>query len=249
MFRSKVFWQAMVVAVTVSGPLIFWFFWQKENKNISLSVDSNVSIVSLGKDKIDGVDLYYKGNKIESLSVIDIIIQNDGNTPIKKEDFSKPLQIKFAGNIVPDPVVVDVGPKQLEPRFSVLSDNIFELEPLLLNPGDMIRLRFNLSNLQASDLDIQGRVVGVKQLSASVKNNGHVIDYKFVALIESSLLFAALIYLIVDIIAGVVSGNKRKKAFVEALSKEDYDKAICYSSSTGDFDKVFQQMYSSKNKS
>jgi hypothetical protein len=162
----------IVFSVIVTG--IFWFFWQKESKRIVVIADNPVSIVSLGKDKVDGLELFYNSKQIESLSVVNVLLKNSGNAPIKIEDFSVPLNIRVGGTIASGPILVENSPPQVRPKFKIVNDSTIEIVPLLLNPDDAFKFRVDVINLKNDKpaIEVDGRIVGVKNINMVSKDEG-----------------------------------------------------------------------------
>jgi hypothetical protein len=170
--------QIVVVLLSVVGAGILWYAWQREYKSLTVSVDSCVSIVTLGNNSVDGLELLYNGKAVSSLSVVDISIKNSGNSVVRRDDFTEPVKIIFTGDIASTPTIIEKNPKQLNPIFVMAEDKTVELKPLLLNSDDVIRLRVNVLNLDKDVpvVAVDGRVVGVKNIEV---RNKVIVDRKF----------------------------------------------------------------------
>lgn len=238
LLKNKIFWQILAGILTVSVPIAFWYFWQRESKSINISIESNVQVVSLGVNKIDGVDLFYKNKKIDSLSVIEIRVTNDGNSPVKKDDFSKSLRFVFDGEIISESTVLESSPSQLEPRAIVEKENVSELEPLLMNPGDSFLIRYNVSNSKGG-VAVQGRVVGVKQLVVSTVKPTTGFNYKLLAIVETAFLGFIVVFIFGLAIIDSFVEERRKRFLRYALEDGfDFNKAMRYARTYDEHDKV-----------
>ena len=167
-------WSYLALAGLVVPSLVglaVWHFFQKEYKNISLTINSNIQLVAVEGDKNKDLKILYNNKFINSLSALEITITNNGTSPIKKEDFSKPLQLIFNGKFISNPTILFNKPKQLEPCFKVVGDNVIELVPLLLNPGDEFKIRIDVADSMSSDtiINVTGRIVGVSNIEVVKK--------------------------------------------------------------------------------
>lgn len=184
--RKKVLNQALGAALPIVATVFFWVYWQKEHKSLTILLENNTSIVSLGENKIGHLELYYKSKLIKSLSVVDVSIINDGNSPIKKDDFFESLQINFAAELAADVVVLDKNPDQLNPKLVIKGDCV-ELVPLLMNQNDYIKFRCYIIN-QNGDSDkftVVGRVVGVQDLKLIEKKPRRI---KYIVILSAAIL-------------------------------------------------------------
>ncbi len=168
--KQKV-WQIIYISISIFGTGLLWYYWQKEHRVVSVSVVSCVTAASLGENKIPHLRMEYEGRQINSLSIAEMIVKNEGNSSIKSEDFSAPLQIKFPSELAGSPVLVSKRPSQLAPVFKVVNGKAVELEPLLLNPDDTIRFKVNLVDFQENvlNIDVSGRIYGVSEISINDK--------------------------------------------------------------------------------
>ncbi|WP_300161713.1 hypothetical protein [Solidesulfovibrio sp.] len=193
---KKLISQFVFILITLGGALLIWEYWQKENKSLTVNVDSNVAIASLGSNKIDGLELLYKARPIDSLTIIELTFLNNGNAPIRPDDIIDNIRIHFAGDIVIKPTIIKVSPKQLNPEFSITNNNSVSLEKLLLNPDDYFTVKFYVTNFSgyfSEDL-VEGRISGVKRINIVDKVNKKELSAWSIASLVS--LGAALITLL-----------------------------------------------------
>lgn len=175
--------QLVVGLITFGISVFFWYFAQHESRSLTISLESVKTTVSLPGAGSDDLKLLYKSKPINSLSILEFTIINNGNSSIKKNDFSFPLSIKINGNIVSEPTVTSKKPVQLNPIFFI-RDNSLELLPLLLNKGDMFKIQLTVVDLKndLSEGSIGGRIVGVDKINFT--NNQHSNkNYKTIAFI------------------------------------------------------------------
>lgn len=112
----------------------------------------------------DEVEVRYKGEKIDA-TLICVWIENTGREPIRSADFESPLRISFgdaARVLTADPI--EEYPADVRPVIKVSAVNSIELEPLLLNQGDRIRLSILAENVR-DDVAVAARIVGIREIA------------------------------------------------------------------------------------
>ncbi|WP_428563090.1 MAG: hypothetical protein ACP59X_23110 [Solidesulfovibrio sp. DCME] len=187
-FLSSQLGKALLSVVVAS---MFSYFWIREHKALSIIIEEPIAVASMGSNKIDDISLYYKGEEIDSFSLVTVSIENAGNAYIKPEDFSRNLSFIFRGRAISRPDLIKRNPDQLDPKLVLVGDNVVELDPLLLNPGDMFEFRVGVVNLSDAldPVHVTGRVAGVKRLSAFVKQQ----DAKFFVISSGYAPFVVLV--------------------------------------------------------
>jgi hypothetical protein len=117
----------------------------------------------------DDMQILYKGRPVEQGYLILIKIINSGSSPIRKDDFERPISIKFNKEAsILSAEIANTDPEELEASASYNVRNM-TLEPCLMNKGDSITLRFIVNKLRG-DISIDGRIVGVKRIKKIVEN-------------------------------------------------------------------------------
>lgn len=192
------------VVLSVIVASVFSYFWLREHRSLLVRVEEPVVIASVGSEKIDELSLYYKEKKIESFSVVVVAIENTGNSHLRSEDFSRPLQLSFKGDMISKPVLLKSNPEQLDPILTVVGDATVELRPLLLNQGDVIEFRVGVVNLSDAldPVRINGRIAGVEKIASFVKKKDAkfiIIPYwcaPFLLLVLTYIGFCALFFIV-----------------------------------------------------
>ena len=186
----------LTIFLSFVAPTLIWLYIQKETRELRVSIKASIPVVSLNDQYSDGVEFFYKKEKVTSLDVVEIEVSNTGNTPIRSSDFEKPLELKYNGRVIGDAKIVNQNPSELEVISTITDDGTVLIEPLLLNSEDSFVLRAYISELSQNNLAVAGRVVGVEKIeitnSDSDKNNiwlnlvlGSLIGYFFSALVRS----------------------------------------------------------------
>ena len=97
---------------------------------------------------------------------------NNGDTPISRGDFDRPIALQLTGGEFLDLIVGDSLPLKLKPKLVQISDDTIEIQPILLNAGDSIF--FSLFATASMDTLVpDARIAGVDRLDliSSVEEN------------------------------------------------------------------------------
>lgn len=132
------------IFLAIVPPLSIWFFLQKEAPDLSITVTSKTSVVSLANNYSDGIEIFHNKKAIKSLYVADIKVKNEGNQPIDKKDFNSPITFKVNGDVISSKVI-KVSPKGLPVKIINKKSSV-EIENLLLNSGDEFKIRLKVIN-------------------------------------------------------------------------------------------------------
>src|ERR1700675_427983 len=119
------------------------------------------------------VQILFDGAPVTDVRLVTITINNSGNESIRVDDFERALRISWAEPArILTAEVVEVSPESLQPTTRTGVNDIV-LNPLLLNPGDWLRIKTLIN--QVGKLSVDARVVGGKritQTAASRKDTG-----------------------------------------------------------------------------
>jgi hypothetical protein len=155
----------LIILLAFVPPIVVTYYFQREIRQLDVILKSNTPVVQIEERYSDEIAVFYKTNKIEALNVIELVVKNSGNRPIESDDFKHPLIFKFNGTVLPNPRLIDVIPKAIEPNLIQIEPNSLELEPLLLNQGDHFSFLVYLINSKASrnPVEISARISGIKE--------------------------------------------------------------------------------------
>ena len=138
------------------------------------------------------VQILFDGAPVTEVRLLIITVNNWGNEPIRVDDFERPLRFSW-----PEPAriltaeVAEVNPESLQPTIHA-GVNEIAVDPLLLNPGDWLRIKILMS--QVTKISVDARVVGVKQITVA---SGMVTTDKKFRTLMAMLLGAVLTLLVV----------------------------------------------------
>lgn len=157
----------VAIATAFAAAFLLWYFFQRDVKELSVKILKSSSVISLDQNFSEGIDILYKSIPIKSLYIFDVLVQNTGNRPIETNNFDRPLTLTFVGQVAQQPFIISKKPDQLDPKVNIISNNVVEVNPLLMNSGDNFIFRVTVLNLRGdvSPVAVDGRVVGVKSIS------------------------------------------------------------------------------------
>lgn len=160
------------------------------------------------------VQILFDGAAVTEVRLLIITVNNSGNEPIRVDDFERPLRFSW-----PEPAriltaeVAEVSPESLQPTINAGVNEIV-VDPLLLNPGDWLRIRILIN--QVTKISVDARVVGVKGIkvaSAMVTS-----DKSFRVLIGMFLGgFLTLLVMLAGESSGLWVSNGRIEKYISVL--------------------------------
>ena len=176
---------AAVGAVVV--PIVLYFAGQ-QSRELSFDVISRAPLLdATERNKIEGLEVLYRGEPIVSLTSISIKVENSGSEPIRSEDFERPIEISFDRRAkIVSVVPSELFPKNLRPEI-VTGTHSISIRPILLNPGDRIVVSTYLTG-EPGDPVIDMRVAAVPtprtSASATHKDRRRAIKWAVVGAIS-----------------------------------------------------------------
>ena len=97
-----------------------------------------------------------------------ITVTNSGNESIRVDDFDRALRFSWAEPTrILTAEVIEASPEGLQPTIRTGANEI-TVDPLLLNPGDWLRIKTLINNV--GKLSVDARVVGLKRISKTITN-------------------------------------------------------------------------------
>ena len=206
------------IAVAVLGILVP-IAWNLYDRSMSLSAtilsEEKVRIGELIGDRYKVVDLESSrsdGIEIESISVVRLLIRNDGRRPIRSSDIEVPVVIRFSGDAerrVMSAFVARSSPESIGAIASVGDDVYVELHVPLLNPGDSIEVVVSGEGLAAGEVMVHGRIAGVPEIRVSDQSR---------EIPEPSRKFTAIDWVVIG--ASVISGVMVIGAFMAGADEK-----------------------------
>ncbi len=156
--------QMAVLSVIAIVITIGIYLRERRKKGFSYYIESANPVVSIEEKVAHRVRIYFDDEPVGNVHLIVMDIWNSGNQPILDADFNRSVSFNFGEDaIILSFSIVSVEPRTLDPSF-IIMDNTATLDPLLLNDGDKMTVNFLVSNWNSDTLDVDGRIIGVKEI-------------------------------------------------------------------------------------
>jgi len=155
-----------VLALAAIGATFLVYALQRPRKRLLIERVACIPLVTIGANKIDGLEVRLNGESLESASVVVVRITNNGNQSIPAADFERQITIRFEERaVVLYAETSDSTPQDLTVATN-LSGRELQIEKCLLNPGDSFLCRALVRDSKGS-YDPVARVVGMKNIETS----------------------------------------------------------------------------------
>lgn len=202
-FRDPV-WQFVGVVIGLGAIVLAVVLSRTERQVSELQIEilSNSSLVNVDGDVTGDIEIVYRDQPVNTLSLILLRIENSGNVPIRDSDYSEPIVIAVSPDAeIGEFTIVETEPKGINITVEKISPYQIELSNALLNPGDQVLLKI-LALDNDDSLDITARIVNVSELQIvsglvepdTVQKIGFWDVVLFVLVVSGFLLYVALIY-------------------------------------------------------
>jgi len=159
-------WKFLASTVlAVAGIVVPVWLWQSDQNPQSLQVDV-LSTVPMKIDAIgneDDIQIVVKGQTVTMpyLSTVELI--NNGKKPIPAGDFHSPITFSVGSKSqVVKATVTSTSPTEISTELSAVKHTM-SLQPLLLNPGDTIRMAVITSTAEPL-FSVTSRIAGIKRI-------------------------------------------------------------------------------------
>ena len=178
----------IVVSVTI-------YRLNKKKKELSYEIVRNNRLFQLNKELKGRVEIKLDGKVVQNLFLAIIDIANTGNEPIKKEDFDKPLTLKFGDESqIISARVLGTKPDDLGVQLAINTAEVV-LDPLLLNSGDGISLEV-IMTAAAIRITHSARIVGVPQVRTSIRTSRDFAEKAVVVLFGAVMVAVACLMIV-----------------------------------------------------
>ncbi len=167
-FLRDAVWQFVGALFTLAaiGVSVWVYIAQTPRKRLLIERVARVPLVTIGADRIPGLQITIDGRKIEKATVVLIRITNSGKVPLMAGDFDQNITLDFeAGAVVLDAQIADTQPKHL-PITTDHSANLVTFSKNLMNPGDTFLCRVLIQDSSGNYVP-KARVAGVREIDTS----------------------------------------------------------------------------------
>jgi hypothetical protein len=165
-----------MVALCVTIVLFFVANWRLKRKALTY-IPSVTRLLRVHESVMTGrVQILFDGAPARAVSLVQITLINSGHEPIRTTDFERPLRFQCGHNAQIFTLdVVETEPTDLSPVVQLVSENDrppseFELQPLLLNKGDSLKIKALVNEVEMETIAVHGRVVGVREIKRGRPN-------------------------------------------------------------------------------
>lgn len=132
-----------ITTIVLTAISIFLFLHYQKKKKLRFLVDQSLSLVKIKESYKDKIKISYNDMIVNNLSLVQLNIQNSGNSSISKEDIKVPIKIEFAEGVrIIDDKVISKKPNGLVIHINKPRDNEINYNFDLLNPGNEIKVQF-----------------------------------------------------------------------------------------------------------
>ena len=139
------------------------FFLQIRRKTLTYTILTDSGLLSASDQANGNIQIHYKGKVIPDIRLVEIRIKNNGNFPIKPDDYIEPLSLRSPNSKILSSEVRDTYSLGARIEKESQSQSEVILSKTLLNPKDFFDVRLLLSGGSA-DLSVAGRIVGVSTI-------------------------------------------------------------------------------------
>ena len=158
---------SVIALAGVVLPIVLWLV-DHSSKSIAISVVSSTSLDPTINQPVEGLAFTLDGVALRSPYLSVLHIQNTGTKPVSSSEFESPIEIKSESKSkIVRAEFADASPIDLQPVITVVKNRIL-VDPLLLNPGDSLKLNVVTSEDRPAFI-ARSRVAGISQIPVSEK--------------------------------------------------------------------------------
>ena len=176
MFR-RYLWQFLGAILALGAIFSTYdvFIRSRPVKELQVTLNSVIPLVSeksLTPDHIQtfsSMQLTFNNNVVSNAILYYVTVKNTGNQPIVESDYSKPLVFSFMPkDEIVELTITESIPANIGMIINKTSTYQAAADPVLLNPGDTVKINFIVAIPEDVSLNerlqISGRIVGVKEI-------------------------------------------------------------------------------------
>src|SRR5258708_28273992 len=221
-------WQSIGVIIAIDALLLTILLYKRQvrRKEILWDLVENVSLSSFNVSESVKSALVYKTLRLDDVNLFYVNVWNSGNIEILPNDFHDPIKFDFGNKAqVLEVVLLDAKPKNIAEKISFsIEANYVKLLPLLLNSGDLIKLKVLVTKFSGnvSDVKVDARIAGIKQIYRSTENEPYltIMGSAFLKMLLSIIGFfagGALLFLLIGLFFYLVGETVTGYLYYELL--------------------------------
>ena len=156
----------MIAAIGVMIAIIV-FHKTKKMKSLKYIIKTNTPLLTVGEEIRGKIEIIFEEKPIEDLTLLILQIFNNGNVPIRPDDFEEAINITFESEVeILSAETISTIPSSLKKHAHItLSQNKAILEPLLLNGKDSVTIKLLLTGFDNSmKIAVDARIVDISEI-------------------------------------------------------------------------------------
>lgn len=174
-------WQFVGVILAIIIPCVGYLI-QRNRKKLVYEIVSRTRLVTKEEEIKGNLQIVFEGKPVEDVRLLEIKVINSGNVPIVSSDYERPVSL-FLGDQarILTATVSETFPQSLQATVEPKGQAVV-LSPVLLNGGDSITLKMLISHL-GRDIEVDGRIAGVKEIHESDRGRARFIVLTLMAFV------------------------------------------------------------------
>jgi hypothetical protein len=148
-------WTLILAAITAAATLLTL----RRDRRILFHSELSIRLVQVRSMVKQRLIVTFDGQPIQSLSLVQLAVSNEGSLPIRSEDFASPIVLQFSNPArILEGRFVEKQPSNLKTEF-VISGSEAHFPPHLLNPGEFFLMNFLVADSDR-DPSFDARIAG-----------------------------------------------------------------------------------------
>jgi hypothetical protein len=195
----------IVLALIAIGAAYNIYLISRPVKTIQIEIDTASPLVNVRPEASGTIQILYNGLSISNPELLQIKIKNTGNQPIVASDYSRPLLFSFEPqDQIISVSVVNSQPSNIDLTINKSAANQATVTPTLLNPGDIVTVRFIVAEYANDPIEdhfhFDGRIVGIQEIDFVSIPNQQQSESRTSLLLQWIAVLIGLIGLLIVII-------------------------------------------------
>lgn len=185
---SHAFVEAVIISIIslIAGGIISLVITVRfrSKSEISYQILSSAPVVQVSDEAKDDVEVLYKGERFNDVSVVVVRLWNSGNRPIRPSDIISPVTFTFKGSQILLTNRLAMMPPGWQDGMSGTREEV-RLDNSLMNPKDSLTLKFLVAQYKGMDPP-HARIADISAIK-------HVTDYSGFELFSDLLPMIVLV--------------------------------------------------------
>lgn len=211
--RLRINWTIAATAIAVFALVhqVLTSMFDLNPNALQLRIESISELASASQPKL-AIQVTRQGIALSQPTLSVLELYNNGGRPIPASDFESKLEITAGTAVVSAVNLEEVDPVDLKPVVSVVAHRVV-LEPLLLNPGDRVKLLV-LTEGGPPEFQTNARISGIKKVKSVPMQQRSTESERIKALLLASALGPLSLVLILSSVRKLGGGRGSVKATI-----------------------------------